>query len=82
MFKGSTYLILGLSVVFLGKALGAFQKVGLLDQTQIDGFTLSILGYNSTLEVLLGQVAFILAVVGIMLWMNKKDEVVVKRVEN
>ena len=82
LFKGSTYLILGLSVVFLGKALGAFQKVGLLDQTQIDGFTLSILGYNSTLEVLLGQVAFILAVVGIMLWMNKKDEVVVKRVEN
>ena len=36
LFKASTFLILGLSTIFLGKGIGALQKTGVLDQTRIN----------------------------------------------
>ncbi|MBG59454.1 MAG: hypothetical protein CMJ16_03250 [Peredibacter sp.] len=76
LFKGSTFLILTLSVVFLGKALEAFQKVGILDQTQIKGIALSLLGYNSTLEVLVGQLFLVLSILGVVFYLRRTEALV------
>lgn len=62
LFKFSTGLILILSVVIFGKSVGAFQKVGVLQATQLNIPTLDILGFNATLEVLMGQLLVLLIV--------------------
>jgi len=63
LFKASTFLIVGLSIVFLGKGIGALQKTGVLDQTRIDIFSVPSLGFNSTLEVLSAQILLVFSIV-------------------
>ena len=59
LFKASTALILSLSTIFLGKGIGALQKTGAFSQTSIDVFSLPVIGFNSTLEVLIAQMTMI-----------------------
>ena len=59
LFKASTVLILSLSTIFLGKGIGALQKTGAFSQTSIDVFSLPVIGFNSTLEVLIAQMTMI-----------------------
>ncbi len=59
LFKASTVLIVGLSIIFLGRGIGALQKTGVLDQTRIDILSLPSIGFNSTLEVLIAQILVI-----------------------
>lgn len=62
MFRASTVLILGLSIVFLGKGIGAFQKTGFLEQTIITNFSAPSFGFNSTLEVMIAQISVLLII--------------------
>tara|TARA_B100001248_G_C27398410_1_gene467596 strand:- start:1846 stop:3753 length:1908 start_codon:yes stop_codon:yes gene_type:complete len=62
LFKFSTALILILSMIIFGKSLGAFQKVGLLQTTQLNLPRIDALGFNSTLEVLFGQLLVLLVI--------------------
>ena len=59
LFKVSTVLILSLSTIFLGKGIGALQKTGVFSQTSIDSVSLPVIGFNSTLEVLIAQMTMI-----------------------
>tara|TARA_B100000749_G_scaffold280077_2_gene274689 strand:- start:40786 stop:42675 length:1890 start_codon:yes stop_codon:yes gene_type:complete len=62
LFKFSTGLILILSMVIFGKAIGAFQKVGALQATQLNLPTVDALGFNATLEVLIAQLLVLLII--------------------
>lgn len=73
LFKGSTILILGLSIIFLGKGLGALQKTGVLSQTPMDIFSMSSMGFNATLEVLLAQIAMITLVISLFITTRLKS---------
>lgn len=62
LFKISTGLILILSMVIFGKSMGAFQKVGALQATQLNVPGFDALGFNATLEVLIGQLLVLLII--------------------
>jgi high-affinity iron transporter len=64
LFKGSTALILFLSVVLFGKSISAFQKIGFLGSTDVGFPSMQPIGFNSTLEVLSGQLILLLLIVG------------------
>lgn len=74
LFKSSTLLILALSTIFLGKGIGALQKTGAFAQTSLDTLSLPILGFNSTLEVLIAQLGMIIIVLAYTLLSYKKNK--------
>jgi high-affinity iron transporter len=63
LFSASTLLILGLSIIFLGKGIGALQKTDVLSQTRVDLLSVPALGFNSTLEVLIPQLIIIIMII-------------------
>lgn len=63
LFKVSTALILVLSVVLFGKSIAAFQKIGVLDSTELSLPTFSPLGFNSTMEVMLAQIILLVGII-------------------
>ncbi len=74
LFKASTILILALSTIFLGKGIGALQKTGILEQTRIDSFSAPSIGFNSTMEVMMAQLAalFIIFIFALMSYREKR----------
>lgn len=80
VFKASTFLILALSTIFLGRGIGALQKTGLLEQTRIDIFPIPSIGFNSTLEVLIAQLSVLLAIFILTFASYRKQQLV--RVSN
>ncbi|MDC1175176.1 FTR1 family protein [Bacteriovoracaceae bacterium] len=74
LFKASTFLILTLSTVFLGKGIGALQKTGILGQTNLDIFPVPAIGFNSTAEVLIGQLIVVLFIIVAIVINNKNSK--------
>lgn len=62
LFKASTVLILVLSTIFLGKGIGALQKTGSFVQTSLDIYSIPVIGFNSTLEVLIAQMGLVIII--------------------
>ncbi len=74
MFRASTVLILSLSVIFLGKGIGALQETGIFEETKLNITSLSPIGFNATSEVLIAQVTMIIIILAYTLIASKRKQ--------
>lgn len=67
----STFLILFLSLVILGKSVHALQLAGIISSTKLFAFSLPVIGLYGTIESIVGQILLLLLIGG---WVMKSKQ--------
>ncbi len=71
LFKFSSIMMMILAIVLTGKAVRAFQEVGLVSETAIPFFKAELIGIFPYLENLIAQICMIILLFVLKKWINK-----------